>query len=49
METQLVGSTYIANAALAGALVMHVFAAILSFLAAFFLIRYKLAVAKQKR
>ena len=60
MESQLVGSTLpvnptrstyvnqIANAALTGALVMHVFAAILSFLAAFFLIRYKLAVAKQQ-
>ncbi|OCH90610.1 hypothetical protein OBBRIDRAFT_793166 [Obba rivulosa] len=31
-----------ANATLAGALVVHVFAAILSFLAAFFLIRYRL-------
>ena len=60
MESQLVGSTLpvnptrstyvnqIANAALTGALIMHVFAAILSFLAAFFLIRYKLAVAKQQ-
>ena len=37
-----------ANAALAGALVIHVFAAIISFLAAFFLIRYKLSVAKRE-
>ena len=36
------------NAALTGALVVHVFAAILSFLAAFFLIRYKLTVAKRE-
>ena len=38
----------IANATLTGALVVHVFAAILSFLAAFFLIRYKLTVAKRE-
>ena len=37
-----------ANAALAGALVIHVFAAIISFLAAFFLIRYKLSVATRE-
>ena len=37
-----------ANAALAGALVIHVFAAIISFLAAFFLIRYKLSAAKRE-
>ncbi len=38
----------IANATLTGALVVHVFAAILSFLAAFFLIRFKLTVAKRE-
>ena len=38
----------IANASLTGALVVHVFAAILSFLAAFFLIRYKLTMAKRE-
>lgn len=60
MEAQLLGSTMpndptqdppvdqLANAALTGALVVHVFAAILSFLAAFFLIRYKLTVAKRE-
>ncbi|CDO69311.1 hypothetical protein BN946_scf184976.g30 [Trametes cinnabarina] len=60
MEAQLLGSTIpddpmkdppadqVANAALTGALVVHVFAAILSFLAAFFLIRYKLTVAKRE-
>ncbi|KAI0753135.1 hypothetical protein C8Q80DRAFT_495656 [Daedaleopsis nitida] len=37
-----------ANAALAGALVVHVFAAIMSFFAAFFLIRYKLSMAKHQ-
>ena len=37
-----------ANAALAGALVVHVFAAIMSFFAAFFLIRYKLSMAKRE-
>ncbi|KAI0779818.1 hypothetical protein C8Q74DRAFT_1261299 [Fomes fomentarius] len=59
MEAQLVGSTLplnqtrstyvnqVANSALTGALVMHVFAAIMSFFSAFFLIRYKLALAKQ--
>ncbi|EJF65165.1 hypothetical protein DICSQDRAFT_177821 [Dichomitus squalens LYAD-421 SS1] len=35
----------LANATLTGALVMHVFAAILAFLAAFFLIRFKLTAA----
>ncbi|KAI0675016.1 hypothetical protein C8Q78DRAFT_513893 [Trametes maxima] len=60
MESQLLGSTMpnnpdddpaidqVANAALTGALVIHVFAAIISFLAAFFLIRYKLTVAKRE-
>ncbi|KAI0829649.1 hypothetical protein BC628DRAFT_1055951 [Trametes gibbosa] len=60
MEAQLLGSTVpddpdderaidqVANAALTGALVVHVFAAIISFLAAFFLIRYKLTVAKRE-
>ncbi|KAI9067105.1 hypothetical protein FKP32DRAFT_1588917 [Trametes sanguinea] len=60
MEAQLLGSTMpddptkdppadqVANAALTGALVVHVFAAIISFLAAFFLIRYKLTVAKRE-
>ena len=60
MESQLIGSALpfqpgnsttsnqIANAALIGALVMHVFAAIMSFLSAFFLIRYKLAMAKME-
>ncbi|KAI8975795.1 hypothetical protein BD414DRAFT_496936 [Trametes punicea] len=60
MESQLLGSTMpgdptkdppadqVANAALTGALVVHVFAAIISFLAAFFLIRYKLTVAKRE-
>ncbi|KAI0645411.1 hypothetical protein C8Q79DRAFT_1119160 [Trametes meyenii] len=60
MESQLLGSTMpddpdddppidqIANAALTGALVIHVFAAIISFLAAFSLIRYKLTVAKRE-
>ncbi|TBU31104.1 hypothetical protein BD311DRAFT_147854 [Dichomitus squalens] len=60
IEAQLIGSTtpddpktdsmidQAANAALAGALVIHVFAAIISFLAAFFLIRYKLSVAKHE-
>ena len=33
---------------LTGALVVHVFAAILSFLAAFFLVRYKLIVARRE-
>ncbi|RPD57711.1 hypothetical protein L226DRAFT_165071 [Lentinus tigrinus ALCF2SS1-7] len=37
-----------ANATLAGALVVHVFAAIMSFFAAFFLIRYKLSMAKRE-
>ncbi|TCD66745.1 hypothetical protein EIP91_000986 [Steccherinum ochraceum] len=37
-----------ANAGLAGALVIHVFAAILSFFAAFFLIRYRLREAKRE-
>ncbi|TFK87567.1 hypothetical protein K466DRAFT_575761 [Polyporus arcularius HHB13444] len=37
-----------ANAALAGALVVHVSAAIMSFFAAFFLIRYKLSMAKRE-
>ncbi|KAI0743740.1 hypothetical protein C8Q80DRAFT_1272388 [Daedaleopsis nitida] len=41
-------ASQIANAALTGALVVHVFAAILSFLAAFFLIRYKLTAAKRE-
>lgn len=35
----------VANSALTSALVMHVFAAIVSFFSAFFLIRYKLALA----
>ncbi|KAI0373403.1 hypothetical protein BV20DRAFT_1041875 [Pilatotrama ljubarskyi] len=60
MEAQLLGSTMpddpnedpvidqLANATLTGALVVHVFAAIMSFLAAFFLIRYKLTVAKRE-
>ncbi|KAL1942623.1 hypothetical protein VTO73DRAFT_4863 [Trametes versicolor] len=60
MEAQLLGTTIpddpkndpvidqIANAALTGALVVHVFAAIISFLAAFFLIRYKLTAAKRE-
>ncbi|KAI0633370.1 hypothetical protein C8Q77DRAFT_784239 [Trametes polyzona] len=60
MEAQLLGSTMpedpdndpiidqVANATLTGALVVHVFAAIISFLAAFFLIRYKLTVAKRE-
>ncbi|PIL33519.1 hypothetical protein GSI_04142 [Ganoderma sinense ZZ0214-1] len=60
IEAQLIGTTtpndptadsmidQAANAALAGALVIHVFAAIISFLAAFFLIRYKLSVAKRE-
>ena len=38
----------LANAMLTGALVVHVFAAILSFLAAFFLVRYKLIVARRE-
>lgn len=38
----------LANAMLAGALVIHVFSAILSLLAAFFLIRYKLTIAKRE-
>jgi len=37
-----------ANACLVGALIMHVFAAVISFLAAFFLIRYKLKEAKNE-
>ena len=37
-----------ANAVLAGALVIRVFATIVSFLATFFLIRYKLSAAKRK-
>ena len=41
-------TSQIANAALTGALVVHVFAAILAFLAAFFLIRYKLTIAKRE-
>lgn len=60
MEAQLLGTTapdigsqdppvdQIANAALCGALMVHAFAAILSFIAAFFLIRYKLAVATRE-
>lgn len=60
MEAQLLGTTVpddpqndpvidqIANAALTGALVVHVSAAIISFLAAFFLIRYKLISAKRE-
>ncbi|KAI0356196.1 hypothetical protein OH77DRAFT_1423793 [Trametes cingulata] len=60
MEAQLLGSTMpdnpdkdpaidqLANATLTGALVVHVFAAIMSFLAAFFLIRYKLTAAKRE-
>lgn len=60
MEAQLLGTTMpddpkndpvidqIANAALTGALVVHVFAAIISFVAAFFLIRYKLSAAKRE-
>ncbi|KAI1791204.1 hypothetical protein LXA43DRAFT_1012828 [Ganoderma leucocontextum] len=60
IEAQLISSTtpddpkadpmidQAANAALAGALVIHIFAAIISFLAAFFLIRYKLSVAKHE-
>ncbi|RPD63977.1 hypothetical protein L227DRAFT_367784 [Lentinus tigrinus ALCF2SS1-6] len=41
-------ASQLANATLTGALVVHVFAAILSFLAAFFLIRYKLTAAKRE-
>ena len=41
-------ASQIANAALTGALVIHIFAAILAFLAAFFLIRYKLTVARRE-
>ena len=41
-------ASQIANAALTGALVVHIFAAILAFVAAFFLIRYKLTVAKRE-
>ncbi|KII90939.1 hypothetical protein PLICRDRAFT_107311, partial [Plicaturopsis crispa FD-325 SS-3] len=37
-----------ANAALVGALILHIFAAIVSFLASFYLIRYKLHVAKKE-
>ena len=37
-----------ANVVLAGALVIRVFAAIVSFLATFFLLRYKLSAAKRK-
>ncbi|KAH9942260.1 uncharacterized protein BXZ73DRAFT_87906 [Epithele typhae] len=60
MESQLLGTTVpdepgndswpsqLANVVLTGALVVHVFAAILAFLAAFFLIRYKLATAKRE-
>ena len=60
MESQLLGTTapddpnkepwpsQVANAALTGALVVHIFAAILAFLAAFFLIRYKLTAAKRE-
>ncbi|KAH9935225.1 uncharacterized protein BXZ73DRAFT_89555 [Epithele typhae] len=60
MESQLIGSTVpdnpgsdprinqAANAALVGALVIHTSAAIISFLAAFFLIRFKLSVAKRE-
>lgn len=60
MEAELLGTTapddhehdspvsQLANATLAGALVIHIFAAILSFLAAFFLIRYKLTIAKRE-
>ena len=60
IEAQLLGITtpdsrdsdspldQVANAALAGALVVHVFAAIMSFFAAFFLIRYKLSMAKRE-
>ncbi len=60
MEAELLGTTHpddpkhdtpvsqLANATLAGALVVHIFAAILSFLAAFFLIRYKLTIAKRE-
>jgi len=60
MEAQLLGSTapqgttrvppieQAANAGLMGALVVHVFAAIISFLAAFFLIRYKLREATKQ-
>ena len=60
MESQLLGTTapddphdepwpsQVANAALTGALVVHIFAAILAFFSAFFLIRYKLAVAKRE-
>lgn len=60
MEAQLLSTTIpddaqndpvidqIANAALTGALVVHVSAAIISFLAAFFLIRYKLIVANRE-
>ena len=45
------GSTIVnqvANGALAGGMVMHIFAAILAFFSSFFLIRYKLAVAKRE-
>ena len=38
-------ASQLANATLTGALVVHIFAAILSFLAAFFLIRYRLTAA----
>ncbi|RDX44881.1 hypothetical protein OH76DRAFT_1358827 [Lentinus brumalis] len=41
-------ASQLANATLTSALVVHIFAAILSFLAAFFLIRYKLTVAKRE-
>lgn len=43
---QMAPSDQAANAGLAGALVIHVFAAILSFFAAFFLVRFRLKEAK---
>ncbi|KAI0079236.1 hypothetical protein K474DRAFT_1659284 [Panus rudis PR-1116 ss-1] len=44
----LSASEQVANAGLAGALVVHVFAAILSFFAAFFLVRYRLREATRE-
>ncbi|KAJ7024023.1 hypothetical protein C8F04DRAFT_969566 [Mycena alexandri] len=41
-------SVQVANAAFTGALVLHIWAAIISFLAAFFLVRYNLKEAKEE-
>ncbi|KAJ7209771.1 hypothetical protein GGX14DRAFT_632054, partial [Mycena pura] len=47
-NTSSPASTQVANSAFLGALVMHIWAAIISFLGAFFLVRYRLKEAKEE-